>query len=335
MSLNVFYPRNFPASNPREVDKLAWQILQEHLDPNIVLITGTEIPQPTGYEILISGRPTIEQLDASPNLRTLLIPWAGLPEATAQRMAAYPQVAVHNLHHNAAATAETALMLLFAAAKLIIPIERRFREHDWRPRYAPNPALLLKDKTALILGYGSIGEDVARACAAIGMRVLATRRNPDKSATQQPGVEIHPPDALHFLLPQANVLIITLPLTPETNGLIGTAELDLLPDDAIVVNVGRGPIVEQHALFHALKEGRLHSAGIDVWYNYPPDEEVRANTPPADVPFHELDNIVMSPHRGGGAKEIEIYRMQHIADFLNAAAAGRTLPNKIDLERGY
>lgn len=335
MTLNVYYPRNFPASNPREVDKLAWQLLQERLDPKIALITGTEIPQPAAYEILISGRPTAEMLDASPNLRTLLIPWAGLPEATAQMMAEYPKVAVHNLHHNAAATAETALMLLFAAAKLIIPIERRFRAHDWRPRYAPNPALLLKDKTALILGYGSIGQDVARTCAAIGMRVLATRRNLDGNAARQPGAEIHPPDALHRLLPQANVLIITLPLTPETNGVIGAAELDQLPDDAIVINVGRGPIVDQRALYHALKEGRLHSAGIDVWYNYPPDEETRANTPPADVPFHELDNIVMSPHRGGGAKEIEIYRMQHIADFLNAAADGSPLPNKIDLERGY
>lgn len=326
MPLNVYFPR--------ELDEKVWQMLQARLDPGITVIAETELPQPAEYHILINGRPTAEQLDASPHLHTLLIPWAGLPEATARLMAEYPQVAVHNLHHNAAATAETALMLLLAAAKKIIPIENRFREHDWRPRHAPNPARMLDGKTVLILGYGSIGQHVGKVCTALGMRVLATRRTPERDPNQ-PEAEIHPPGALHQLLPKANVLIITLPLTPETTGLIGEAELDLMPENAIVVNVGRGPILDQHALFHALKEKRLHSAGIDVWYNYPPDADSRAHTPPADLPFHELDNIVMSPHRGGGAAEIEIYRMRHIANFLNAAAAGAPLPNKINLERGY
>jgi phosphoglycerate dehydrogenase-like enzyme len=167
----------------------------------------------------------------------------------------------------------------------------------------------------------------------MGMRVLATRRNPEKLVNAP--AEVHPSSNLHRLLPEANILIICLPLTNETRGLIGEDEINLLPDKAIVVNVGRGPVLDQYTLYQALKSGKLHSAGLDVWYNYPPNEASRSNTLPADVPFHELDNIVMSPHRGGGSAEIELRRMAHLADFLNLAAAGKPLPNQVSLEKGY
>lgn len=334
MALAVFYPRTFTGLYPRKADEIAWQLLLDNLGPEVYIQTGEKIPEPAEYEILIAGRPTIEQMEASPKLHTVLIPWAGMPEETAKLMARYPHIHVHNLHHNAVATAETALMLLLAAAKHIVPIERRFRENDWQPRYSPNPALTLDGKTVLILGYGSIGQHVGQVCAAMGMRVLGTRRSLTAPA-RQGEAELHPGSALPQLLPQANVLIVTLPLTEETRGLIGEAELALLPPKSIVVNVGRGPVVDQFALYEALKVGHLHSAGLDVWYNYPQDEASRADTPPADVPFHLLDNVVLSPHRGGGAADIETARMAHLAHMLNTAAQGKPLPNQIDLERGY
>lgn len=334
MAVVVYYPRTVPGLYPRKADEIAWQTLLDNLDPEIHLQTGEQIPQPAEYEILIAGRPTPAQLEASPRLHTLVIPWAGMPEVTAELIAGYPHIRVHNLHHNAVATAETALMLLMAAAKQIIPIERRFRENDWRPRYAPNPAITLSGKTALILGYGSIGQHVGEVCAALGMRVLGTRRSLT-SPIRAGAAELYPASTLHQLLPQANALIVTLPLTGETRGLIGAAELALLPPQAVVVNVGRGPVIDQFALYEALKEGHLHSAGLDVWYNYPQDEASRVNTPPADVPFHLLENVVLSPHRGGGAADIETARMTHLANILNNAAHGKPLPNQIDLERGY
>jgi phosphoglycerate dehydrogenase-like enzyme len=167
------------------------------------------------------------------------------------------------------------------------------------------------------------------------MRVLAVRHSGKPVADDPARAEVHPPEALPELLPQANVLMITLPHTDETDGLIGAADLDMLPDRAILVNVGRGAVVDQGALYHALKDGKLHSAGIDVWYHYPSDEESRANTPPADYPFHTLENIVMSPHRGGGSMEVEVIRLAAMADTLNAAARGEEIPNRVDLERGY
>jgi phosphoglycerate dehydrogenase-like enzyme len=334
-TLKVFYPRPKLSLYPREVNQQARQVIIDNLDPAIEFIMAEETPQPADYHILVAGRPSEEHLTASPNLHTVVIPWAGVAEETLKLMQQYPHLALHNLHHNAAPTAETALMLLLTAAKQILPIERRFREYDWTPRYQPNPALILDGKTILILGFGHIGQIIARACQGMGMNILAIRRNPDEPIPEGIQIEIHTPNHLHQLLPHANVLMVTLPLTEETQGMIGQVELKLLPPDAIIVNVGRGPVIDQEALYLALKEGHLHSAGIDVWYNYPPDTESRGNTPPADFPFHELDNIVMSPHRGGGAKDVEILRMTHLARLLNAMANDEPLPNKVDLNIGY
>ena len=289
----------------RPPDPTSLAHLRAELHPDIHLTLGPDLSTAGGYQILVAGRPRREHLTASPNLHTLIIPWAGLPEKTRELMLSFPHIAVHNLHHNAVAAAEMAVTLMLAAAKFIVPIDRTFRAHDWTPRYQPNPAVLLEGKTALILGYGAIGQRVAHLCRALGMRVMAIRRR----VTAPSHDVIYPPDALHDLLPQANVLIICLPHTPETIGMIGESELALLPPGAILVNVGRGPIVDEAALYHALRDGTLHSAGLDVWYNYPTDEAARSHTAPSTYPFHELDNVVMSPHRAGGADETEMRRM--------------------------
>ena len=119
--------------------------------------------------------------------------------------------------------------------------------------------------------------------------------------------------------------------------MIGADQLALMPPGGIVVNVGRAAVIDQHALYDALKSGHLAGAGLDVWYSYPPDVEARMNHPPADVPFHELDNIVMSPHRAGafGMVELERWRMDGLAALLVAAASGDPLPHPVDLARGY
>ncbi|MGB7337571.1 MAG: NAD(P)-dependent oxidoreductase [Phototrophicaceae bacterium] len=306
--------------------------LQHHLDDTISTTFSVEPPASADYQFLISGRPSTDLLDASPHLKTLLIPFAGLPAITRERMADYPHIAIHNLHHNAPPTAEMALALLMASARNLIPSDREFRQHDWTPRYQPYPSVLLKGKTALILGYGAIGEHLGTILKAMGMQVIGTRRR-----TYDVENGIYPADAYRELLPQADVLIVALPGTDDTENLIDAEALALLPQGAIVINIGRAIVINQQALYDALKSGHLHGAASDVWYQYPPDEAARTNTPPADVPFHELDNMVMSPHRagGGGNAEIEMLRMRAIADLLKLAAAGRPMPHRVDLGLGY
>lgn len=309
--------------------------LRAALDPEIRLTIGEALPVPPAFDVLVTGVPTREQLAASPRLRALVIPWAGLPDRTRALLREFPGVAAYNLHHNAAPTAEMAMSLLLAAAKRLVPVDQRLRAGDWSDRYRPMPALLLSGKTALILGYGAIGQRVALACRGLGMRVLAVRRS---STADADGIAtVYPPDDLPGLLPQAYALVVCLPLTGETEGLIGPTELALLPPGAVLVNVGRGPVVDQRALYEALRDGRLGGAGLDVWYNYPTDEESRADTPPADYPFGDLENVVMSPHRGGmgGQPDTEDLRADALAALLNALTRGEEPETRVELGRGY
>ena len=310
------------------------EYLAERLDPVIELKAGEEEPPSSGTRILIAGRPKEELLKSLPDLQTLIIPWSGLPDVTRDLMLRYPQINVHNLHHNDAPVAELALALFLAAAKFVIPLDKSLRAGDWRPRYQASPSLLLKGKTALILGYGAIGQRLSRACAALDMSVIAVKRRLDSDRD----ASVDGPYALADLpelLPRTHALFVCLPHTPETEGIIGKRELEALPKGAILVNVGRGAVVDQQALYHALKEGHLAGAGIDVWYNYPGSIEERSHTPPSDYPLSELENVVMSPHRGGATSETNYLRMDGLVVLLNAASRGEAIPNPVDVVTGY
>jgi phosphoglycerate dehydrogenase-like enzyme len=304
--------------------------LRARLHPDVHLTASLELPSPARFRILVAGRPQREHLLASPDLEALIVPWAGIPAATRELLLDFPHIALHNLHHNALPVAEQAIALLLAACKFVVPMDRALRAHDWTPRYEPSPSLLLQGRMALVLGYGAIGRQVAALCRGLGMEVVAVRRRATPGPEGVAGIS-----ELHALLPRAGAVIVCLPSTAETEGLIGAAELALLPPDAVLVNVGRGPVVDEAALFDALRERRLYAAGIDVWYNYPADEAGRSHTPPSRYPFHELDNVVMSPHRAGGSTETERLRVVHLAEMLNAAARGEPLPNRVDLQAGY
>jgi phosphoglycerate dehydrogenase-like enzyme len=310
---------------------------KEGLDDRIELTQGTEIPSPAEYEILVAGVPTREQITASPKVKMLIIPWSGLPVKTRELMLEFPDIAVHNIHHNAISAAEAAVTLMMAAARKLIPIDRTMRKHDWRPRYdldgsAPGGPLLLSGKSALIVGYGAIGKHIAAICRGLGMKIIGIRSSSDEFSESD--IELYTLSAIPQLLPRANVLFICLPFTPETKGLIGANELDALPDEAIIVNIARGPIIDEEGLYTALKEGNIR-AGLDVWYSYPQDESSRSDTTPSRFPFHELDNVVMTPHLGGHSDQTETLRIAQLQNLLNKVAAGEELPNHVDLERGY
>lgn len=318
--------------NPPDPKELEY--LKQHLDPSIRLTTGEVIPDPEDYRILIAGRPKRALLEASESLEALIIPWAGIPPSTKELLKEYPHFGVHNLHYNAISTAEFAMALLLAAAKKLVPIDRSFREHDWTNRYLPNPSILLKGKQALILGYGEIGHRVGKMCLSFGMKVSAVRRSIDVRLTEG-AVELYPMKEMMKVLANASILFVCLPETSDTIGLIGKDELDRLPKGAILVNIARGAIVQEKALYNALSTGKLAAAGLDVWYQYPENEEARSHTPPSAYPFHELDNVVMSPHRAGGWTESDLGRMEHLARLLNQAAAGERMQNELNLDRGY
>lgn len=310
------------------------QALRERLCDRAKLILDRPDAEQADYELLVDGLPTPDDLTRSPRLRAVIVPWAGVPIETLELLRDFPRIALHSLHYNPGPTAEMALALLLAAAKLVVPFDRRFRQHHWGPIYpGRHNGVLLDGKTALILGYGRVGQRIAAGCRGLGMRVIAIRR----TARPDPEVEVHGIDALAQWLPRADVLMICLPHTRATTALIGERELGLLPADAILVNVARGPIVDEAALYQALNSQRLFGAGLDVWYQYPTQTERDTDAPvaPSRFPFHSLDNVVMMPHRAGWSEETEGLRIRHLADLLNAAACDEPIPSRVDPALGY
>ena len=206
-----------------------------------------------------------------------------------------------------------------ACAFLVVPVDFLWAEHEDAPQHE------LRD--AVWVGL-SIGE---RERASL-MNVLGVRRNPDHTQAN-----VYAVDHLHSLLPKADVLFICLPLTSATENLIAEQEIALMPARSILINVGRAKVVNENALYSALRDGHLHSAGLDVWYHYPKDESEYQHTPPANLPFHELPNVVMSPHRAaeGGSDEVQRLRMASIAESLNTFAKHHTMPHPVDLDAGY
>ncbi len=301
------------------------------LNENVSLTTDNDKTAQHSCNILVAGLPDKEIVASNNNLTTVIIPWAGLPRTTRILMLENPDIAVHNIHHNATPTAEMAITLMIATMKKIIPTDQKLRAGDWTVRYDGTSFPSFTGKSVLVLGFGAVGQEVSRMCSGLGMNVTAINRS--GQTKDQNETEIHSIDMLDHLLPNAEVLIITLPATPQTQKLIAEKELSLLPDGATVVNIARGSIIDEAALYEALKSKRI-SAGIDVWYKYP-DEYSRSKTNPSEFPFGELDNVVMTPHLAGHAPNIEQMRANALAVLLNAAAKNKPIPNKVDVQAGY
>lgn len=288
----------------------------------LATVSSEEEP-PDQTAIWVTPRATTEQLRL-PNLRAVIVPWAGVPVALREAMSSQSQVALYNLHHNAGAAAEMAVGLLIAAARGIVDGDRRMRAGHWYGRMDDRQGISLFGRSAVVLGYGAIGARVGSVLRTLGMRVFGVRSRPD------PG-EYGPSD-LDLMLEQAHALIVCAPLTAETEGMIDARRLGLLKPPRLVVNVGRGTIIDEAALFESCRDGTIAGAGIDTWYRYPqPGEEAVF---PSQFPFHQLNNVVMSPHRAGDGDLIETERRNAIIDLLKDLIAGRNV-RAVDPERGY
>jgi phosphoglycerate dehydrogenase-like enzyme len=187
-------------------------------------------------------------------------------------------------------------------------------------------SLLLEGKTALVIGAGGIGLEVGRLCAALGMRVLGTRRaQPD---ALPPGfAEIGDAAAVDRYLPEADFVAVCCQWTPETHGLLNRARFALMKPSAILVNVARGEIIDEDALHEALEAGRLRGVVLDVYvgeFHQPP---------PARLMRHP--KVLITPHISGHTDQSRHGGIDIFCDNLGAYLAGRPLQNVIDWQRGY
>ncbi|MFW6142510.1 MAG: 2-hydroxyacid dehydrogenase [Candidatus Saliniplasma sp.] len=313
------------------------QFLEEGLDEEIEL---TNIPRDDEEELvekaerfdtIIGAWVPYEFLEKADNLKYFIIPFAGVPKRDRENLRDFDDITVINSHFNSWLVAEHAWTLLSALVKRICPIHERLKKGDWTPRYDHWCGRTLKDKHLLLLGCGAIGRDIAKIAMVFDMKVSAVKRTYE----EVPNVDqVGTGDDLHDFLSKADFVISTLPFTGETERYIGEEEFKVMKDDSYLVNVGRGPVIDEKALYQALKEGKIAGAAIDTWWNYPKGKDSRKNTSPSDYPLNEFDNVVFSPHRSSQVEEIERYRMESLVKILNSLNEGKLI-NIVDIERGY
>lgn len=284
----------------------------------------------TDAEILIAGIVPRSLLERADRLHTLVIPYAGVPARTRAVLADFPRLRLLTSHFNAADAAEHAWALLLAAAKRLIPCDALLRRSDWSARYG-SPSASLEGKALLLAGYGAIGRRLARYGRAFGMRTEAVNR----SGGSDPGVDrLDASERLHERLAGADAVIAALPETRSTRGLFDREAFGRMKRGALFVNVGRGSCVDEEALYAALREGRIGAAGLDVWWTYPSDRDAARSTAPAGSPFHQLENVVMSPHRAGHTADRERNRMDSLAEIVRAIAEGTPI-REVDRSEWY
>ena len=212
-------------------------------------------------------------------------------------------------------TAVTALLMLARGFPRWIDAQRR---HVWDPLRTGELPRDLGGQTALILGLGRIGAEIARLLRALALKVIGVRRSP--RTPDDPADELHAPQALPELLPRCDWLIIACPLTPETRGLVDAGLLALLPRGARLINVSRGEIVNEQALIAALRSGHLGGAYLDVFETEPL---------PPESPLWDLPNVLVTPHNSAAAAGNDERVLEIFLDNLGRWHRGEPLVNEI------
>jgi phosphoglycerate dehydrogenase-like enzyme len=177
-----------------------------------------------------------------------------------------------------------------------------------------------------IVGYGEIGRETGRLARALGMKVVAVRRRTALSAGDTDLERAYAPDQLREMLGVSDYVVVSTPLTPETRGLIGKSELSAMKSSAVIINVGRGPVIVESALIEALSERRIHGAALDVF-----DVEPL----PGGHAFYKLDNVLLSPHSADHVAGWADAAMNQFVDNFERFRKGLPLENLVDKKAGY
>ncbi len=287
-------------------------------------------------DIMVGWRPKLEYLEAANRLKLFIQPGTGA-ESLVKRFEKFrrkDEVITTNTHRNAYNCAQHSVTLLMGImSKMIIHHERmKLQESSQREP----TTTLLKGKMVGLLGYGPINQFVHKFVSGFDVEFSILKRNWSPSDENLPNSvtpnEKYTTHQLREFLEAVDILMIALPLTKETENLIGKVELDKLGPDGYLVNVGRGKVMNEQALFNALKNRDIAGAGLDVWNATEIDgKRIRYAK---NHPFHELDNVILSPHRANSGGDIT--RWDPVLINIIKFADGQTdFENVIDIEKGY
>lgn len=313
-----------------------------------IKIVGLHAPNAPRLRALLGAAHKVEALDAFPKhgpiradvvisnsvnadeaarieCRLLQVPGAGAEQIACDALPA--ATTVSNVHGHEVPIAEFTIHALLEHFVQLWQYPARLDAQAWADAYASRAQHdEAYGKTLAIVGFGHIGQEIARRAKALGMHVVAVTRSgkPTAPALADEFVAV---SELHAVLPRARALVLCCPLDESTRGLMGARELALLPPRSLLVNVARAEVVDEQALYEALREQRLGRAVLDVWYQYP--QKGLPSVPPSRWPLHALPNVRATPHISAMTPALLERRYRFMAGNILRLHAGQPLLNVI------
>lgn len=305
-------------SRLRRLLRTDWQVLSLPDDSDLAGLRGG-LATATA---LISLGWKAEWRDAATRLCLIQAPGAGVDSYDTTALP--PGCTLCNVYEHATPIAEYTLGALVALTTGMLRRDRGLRSGSWEGtgRRDGVPHEELFGSVIGLIGYGTIGRAIAERARAFGMRVQAVRSR--VTTDHEPLLEwLGGPDRLPDLLQTSDHVVVCCPLTPATRGLLNAERLSWMKPTSHLVNVGRAEVVEEQALYDALKSRRIAGAALDVWYRYPASGfDILL---PSTAPFHELDSVIMTPHLSAWTHAMVERRWTRMAANLDALAEGRPL----------
>jgi phosphoglycerate dehydrogenase-like enzyme len=289
-------------------------------------------------DVLIGWRPSEEILSKAIKLKLFINLGAGIHHLLQlfSDLNKKRNVILINGHGNSYFVAQHVVALLLTLMNKIIPHHEWMRQGNWRTGDDEAASIPLRFKKVGLLGYGAINQRVHRFLSGFDVEFCVLRKHWEKQKLPLPKkVKRYEFSQLNQFLKDIDILIIAVPVTSLTKKMIGQNELDFLGPNGLIINVSRGEIVDEESLFNALKENRIQGAAIDVWYNYSPESNKEGKKFPFNFPFHKLNNVILSPHRGYSPFN-DLLRWNEVIENISRLANGRQdFINIVNLEEEY
>ena len=285
-------------------------------------------------EVVVGNIKNEEDIQRAKSLKLIQLPYAGVDKVNFKILKNRPDIYLCNIHSNKYAVAEHALSLVFALAKNTVRNDHDLRNGIWHGFSTREPNIQLHGKNLGIIGLGSIGWEIAKRGHALGMKIFAIKReiNTKDSEKKKILAFLGVKDDLNKLLKNSDFIVLSVPLTKETNGMISKEELNLMKGK-FLVNISRGNIIHEDALYESLKNNILAGAAIDAWYQYPSKEKKKIL--PSKYNFHRLQNIILSPHIAGCTDSALEDVIQEVFNNIVKVYQGEVPENQVNTELEY
>ena len=311
---------------------------KDNLPLNFVFLTQEEShsdKQMTQADVIVGGELTQSNLEVAKKLKLFQIPFAGVDKQNLEVFKKFPNIAVCNTHGNNHAVSEHAICLLLALAKNLVNNDRDLRVGEWHGFISKEPTIQLYGRNLGIIGLGSIGKEIAKKAKSFGMNIYATKRSFEKEEQLEKKYGLTflgNSEQLEYVIKNSDFIIIAVPHTSKTENMIDEKMLRIM-EGKYLINIGRGKVINEKALYQNLKNKNLAGAAIDTWYQYPDKKHPKRF--PSRYAFHELSNVIMTPHNGGYSDKAIEENIFSVYKNIVRVFYGEEPKNKVNISEGY